>query len=358
MKKVIIIQPVVPQYRLSFFDAVNERGLVNLKVFSSATDMLGVKTCEGAFNRKYFVQLGRFRAFLKCIYWQKGVTPKIIEDVDVVVISGNPRVINHMWIFILCKLQKKKVIWWGQGWTAGSRGAGSKIRHWMMKHADGIALYTEKEESLFPQHRLAIGLNNGLDVRKIRSKLPKTTSQILDLSELHLCFIGRLTKKSGLEILLNSLFNVKRKVKLSIVGDGELRAECESISSKLCQKNNVSVIFLGAVYDEYNIGKITQVSDAFIYPGAVGLSLIHAYAHALPALVHGDSENHMPEYAAFREGVNGFSIPVEQPLLSQFIDELDILQLKKMKINALKTVEKTFNTEDMADRFLKIIKKV
>ena len=33
----------------------------------------------------------------------------------------------------------------------------------------------------------------------------------------------------------------------------------------------------------------------FVYPGEVGLSLIHAMAYGLPCLVHSDRLKHMPE---------------------------------------------------------------
>ncbi|WP_323109659.1 glycosyltransferase [Pectobacterium carotovorum] len=356
-KNILIIQPVVPVYRLGFFDKLNENKLVNLKVNASNRDMLGVETCDEAKKRSYVELVGGFISFFNSFFWQKGIKLKNIFWADVVVISGNVRLINHIFILLFCKLIKKKIVWWGQGWTAGSRGTSAKIRRKLMRLSDAIALYSEIEAKEFFDHKFAIGLNNGLNVKEIRSKILSHEHYVNNNSDvMSLCFIGRLTNKCKLEVFLTCLKNVNRKIRLVIIGDGELKIQFEKIvREELNNKDDISIEFLGAMYDESNIGKITQGCDAFIYPGAVGLSLIHAYCHGLPALVHGNSDDHMPEYAAFNLGVNGLNIPRDSEDLSTFIDLIDLAKLRDMKKGALSTVDASFNTDDMAERFMKII---
>ncbi|MEQ5170120.1 glycosyltransferase [Proteus terrae] len=358
-KKILILQPVIPNYRLDFFDKLYEDKSIDLKIKASNKDMIGVKTCTEAKEREYIELIGNFISFFNIFFWQRGLRLQSILWADVVVISGNPRLLNHVLFLLFCKITKRKVVWWGQGWTAGSHGLNAKIRRQLMRLADALALYTEKEAIEFSNHKLAIGLNNGLNTKKIRKELSTVISQRDENSDvIHLCFIGRLTQKSKLDILLSSLVNVDRKVKLSIIGDGILKSRLEQfIHDNLKLKSNIDIQFHGAIYNEHDIGEITQISDAFIYPGAVGLSLIHAYCHGLPALVHGDNNNHMPEYAAFKPGVNGLNIPQETKDLSKFINSIDLLQLRSMRDAAINTVINTFNTDDMAKRFISIIKK-
>ena len=46
-------------------------------------------------------------------------------------------------------------------------------------------------------------------------------------------------------------------------------------------------------------------ASAFVYAGAVGLSLIHAFAYGLPAIISSDMNDHNPEALLFRDGECG-----------------------------------------------------
>lgn len=345
-KRIIFYQPALPEYRVSFFD--NLKSIINLDliIVSSKKDFLNVESVnyDGLIYAGPFKKLGPF-------FWQKKPNKIKMNKSDIVVISGNPRILNYMLILLICKLKKIKIIWWGQGWTAGRKSTASKIRRKIMLLADAIVVYTQKE-SLSINHRHVIGLNNGINIKKIPvfNKVNTFNDNIIKIF-----FIGRLTEKANLELLLNALVLVNRNFTLDIIGDGITHKKVKEIA--LSNKLNNNINWHGNIHDENYIYNIAKDCNVFIYPGSVGLSLIHAFALSLPAIVHDDENYHMPEYSAFQKGHNGLTFPRNNcRALADCINSLDVKELEIMSKNARKTVEESFNTDDMAVRFNQIIK--
>lgn len=355
MKKIIFIQPTLPKYRVSFFNELNK--LHSVEVQYSKIDFLGVKAFEDASLNFQTKQLGRFLTLFNKVYWQKGINIFSYNKNNIVVVSGNPRVINNMLLLIVCKLRGIPVIWWGQGWTANSNKLLSKIRFQMMKVADGVAVYTESEANKLTQIRNIVGLNNGLDVKELRFHNLSESYQAEQRTSgvLNILFIGRLTEKANIKLLLKSLLLVKRDFHLHLIGDGSLLP----FIKKFIDDNNLEskVTIHGGIYEDKKIGDIASICDCFIYPGSVGLSLIHAFALGLPAIIHDDSSRHMPEVAAFKENYNGLNFACNDKYsLAKTIDSIKTQDLNVLKKNAYNTVTNTYNTKDMALRFSSLIK--
>ena len=80
--------------------------------------------------------------------------------------------------------------------------------------------------------------------------------------------------------------------------------------------------------------------------------------YGLPAIVHDQPMEHMPEIAAFRDGETGLTFKVGSEVslarqLSRIM--LDFNTRKVMASNAVATVENGFSTSRMADRFEELI---
>ncbi|EKY4202499.1 glycosyltransferase [Vibrio alginolyticus] len=329
-------QPVVAKYREPFFDELSKS--YEIKVYSSRRDFLNVTSQS---TRKYVEYIGEFISFRGKVFWQRGLPFRGLAHNDVVVLSGNPRVINYMLLFFWCKLCRIKVIWWGQGWTAGSFGLMAKIRRKMMLLADACVLYTEKEAREFHLPKV-FGLNNGIDTTKIPER------NIEAVSSKQLFFIGRITEKSNIKELLSLLSRVDDKVILHIVGDGDLKVALQEDVKRLGISERV--IWHGAIYSESEISEIASQCSAFIYYGKVGLSLIHAFSHRLPAIIKDDEKYHMPEFSAFQNGYNGVGFNTESDLL-EILNNLDDYDWSYLSNGAIETVKSSFNIKDMVVRF-------
>lgn len=355
-KRIYIIQPAVPQYRVPFFDKISDA--YRLLVYTNKRDFLDVSSVE---NRDY-VRFGKgFRTFFDKAYWHKGL-PLInpYRKGDMVIINGNPRILNYMILMILLKLRGIQITWWGHGWSGGSHGVSSKVRLILSKIADKRLFYTDAELCKIKE-RNSFALNNGLcsrEIRKASSGLEKNRYD--DLSELHsfkFVFIGRLTRKSKILTLLEALKITPVNVSLKIIGDGPLFSPVKDFILKNNLSNRVELI--GALFDEESIAKEMYNAHFFVYPGSIGLSLIHAFNYGLPALIHDEDELHMPEFAAFKEGYNGFTFKQDDHKdLARIIDYISTLgknELIQLSTNSLETITKSYNVEDMFQRFSRMV---
>lgn len=349
MGKLVFFQPAHPIYREALYKKLQGKTDSKVIVFSSNVDFLGVKSVDSVFMNKVgcFLKIGPF-------YWQKKLgIPKLFSG-DIAIINGNARIINYMFLLVFYRIRGIKTIWWGQGWTAGSRGVNAKFRRLMMNLANGVLVYTEKESSDLNVIPPVIGLNNGLDLDEIVD-IKEHIKPRSDKRNLSLLFIGRLTSKSGIERIVETVIDLKVEVSLNVVGD------YRSFSldfPELYQRSVLSsrINWHGAIYDESRIAKIAVSCDFFIYGGAVGLSLIHAFSYYLPAIVHSNQLRHMPEFAAFEDGVNGYSFKEnDYKNLSSLLVRLNSRCDFSLRMNARNTVENSFNINDMSDRFIKMI---
>lgn len=347
--KLIIIQPAIPRYRVPFFNLLSYK--YNLSLISAKMDFLGVNSI---LDLPYAHYHDNFINFFGKAFWLNGLSLySSYKKGDVVVINGNPRIINFMILFLILRVRGIKTIWWGHGWSAGSHGLLSKLRILMMKIACAILVYTDKEKSSLNFPRV-FALNNGLDSNEIRKAI--TISNAIERSfddKFYLVFIGRITKKAQFDTILNALKYTNNNIHLNVIGDDHNCVYYKSLSQTLGVSDRIH--WYGAIFDEHIIAKIMVSSHAFIYAGSVGLSLIHAFNYGLPAIIHSNSKNHMPEFAAFEDGYNGISFEENNESdLGCKIEQLYMFDKAKyinMSNNAFKTIVDSYNVNDMVIRF-------
>jgi glycosyltransferase involved in cell wall biosynthesis len=115
-----------------------------------------------------------------------------------------------------------------------------------------------------------------------------------------------------------------------------------------------------ATVDEARIAEVANRCRLFIYPGSVGLSLIHAMAYGLPCVVHDRRKKHMPEIAAFEQGVTGLSFAHEDETdLARSIASClaDPAQLERMSAACIRVTSESYNTEAMCHRFMEALRR-
>ena len=363
--RVFIIQPVVPEYRISFFEKVND--FLQIEIYCSKIDQLGVRSIEDLKVYKYINNLSLNCFFKKTILWQENIKADFKPE-DVLVINGNPRFLSNLILLLRAKKAGTTVIWWGHGWSSTSKPWRAKLRICMTRVlADKVLLYTEKERQSyikigFPENKV-FALNNGIDTSSsniLRQSISSKNincfikSKGFDDKRLVL-FVGRLTEKSRGELLIKALDQLAGDIHVIFVGDGVEKQHL----IELCVSMNVEdrVTFTGAIFEEELLAYWMLASHAFVYPGAVGLSLLHAFSYGLPAVIHSDDEYQMPEHAAFKNEYNGFYFEREnvQSLAASITKLLESPKHKEMRENALRTVQNSYNVDDMVKRFIQAV---
>lgn len=364
MKKIIFVQPALPKYRIDFFSRLSKEYGESLKVYYSPSSSL--ESLEVDLLPDWAVKLKPIYSFPGPAHleWQPDTFMLKIKRGDVLVLSGNPRQISTIALLLKAKLKGVKIVWWGQYWSSTSKRWRQVLRFIPMSLSNALLFYTDVEVESFKNDKLALGkksiitaLNNGIDITDITRLKTEYTASDRDLS---LLFIGRLTEKSKLHLAFEAIAKLGSNAPtLHIVGDGIEKESLERLAEKL--DITKYICWHGVIIDEVEISRIANICKAFLYPGEVGLSLIHAMAYGLPAIIHNDNSKHMPEIAAFTDGLTGTDFKMDD--VDSLCQSLRFILNNDQKLNnyskkSYSTIESNFTTEIMAERFTCLIREL
>lgn len=353
---VIFVQPAVPAYRRAFFEAIYETLGPRLKVYASSPDM-GALT-QGSKQYDWLTPLSDLKDFGP-LTWQRGALSIAFSRNDIVVLPVGPRTVSNIFLLIKAKLSGAKIIGWGHFWSSTSCQYRANIRYVLMKTPDALLFYTDEEIELYQakfktSRKPVFALNNGIDIKPITQHRAQYAAKARKTDML---FIGRLTVKTELDILINAMaLPEMARFTLSVIGDGEYGEAYKSLAQKLNVDKRIT--WHKGTTDEVEIAKIANDCKVFVYPGGVGLSLIHSLAYGLPAVVHDDRWKHMPEIAALEADVSGVTFEYQQAhsLVATLAGLLnDPQKLNTLSEGAIATTRDDYNTDSMAARFLDML---
>jgi glycosyltransferase involved in cell wall biosynthesis len=357
-RRLIVIQPALPAYRIDFFNRV-KAALGNQFVVYYSLASMGSLTAE-RLPPPWAVSLGLMRRLVIGAEWQTGALSIPMKRGDIVIISGAPRALTNILLLLKARAVGARSIWWGHFWSSTSRQHRFLLRMLIMKLANAVLFYTDQEVLRYREkigkddRRPVAALNNGINTEPI--ELVRQQYDALHRQDAVL-FIGRLVEKAALEVLMRAIADPRlAHVRLDVIGDGEAGGRLRIVAAELGITERVR--WLGGTVREEEIGQVANVCKAFVYPGPVGLSLIHAMAYGLPALVHGDRWQNGPEIAAFSNGDTGLSF--EQGNAADLAEKLSSMlaapaELNRWSNESLRRVGQSYNTKVMTERLLSLV---
>jgi glycosyltransferase involved in cell wall biosynthesis len=372
--RVHIFQPVIAHYQVPFFERLVAQPGLEIRV-SASSRAPGAPPSDESVGSWAHIGKPCISAFGGQFVWQSGVhIHPTIGPGDVVVIDGNPRYLSNFRLIREARKKRAGVMWWGHGWSPTSVRWRAAIRYRLMALADVVTVYTDREVTSIRDEALVarpiFGINNTIDTAAIDSAAAVWSKKRLAefRKENHieniklLLFCGRLraTPSTGLDLLLRtlrSLPSASGRVCLAVVGSGECENNLKALSREL--GIDARVIWLGAIYDEGQLAPWFLSADLFVYPGAIGLSLLQAFAYGLPVVTNSNMETHGPEIAALEDGVNGrlFVSGDSASLKDAIVETLENGRLRQnMSVNARKTMDTEYSLASMVKRFTDAIK--
>ena len=307
MTKVLIIQRIFSNYRKAFFDAI--AASFQLLVLHSG-DKSGVKQISTPYSK-----------YVKKIQYSKNetnvllkISPHLLKfKPDVVVTELSIGSLNMYQTFLLSKILNFKVILWGHGYNRKEgfypkKNTFDKIRYFFMKHADALLLYGKagKEElSKYVNPKKIFVAQNTLDtphLLDIRNKLEqegrKNVKRRINFEKKYnIVFIGRLLVEKQPNVLIEIFQNlgpeIQKDLGVHFVGRGEME---ESLKNQVAGNNlEENFFFHGPIFDDTISGELLFTSDLMIIPGALGLSIIHAFCFDCPVITF-KQEKHGPHH--------------------------------------------------------------
>jgi glycosyltransferase involved in cell wall biosynthesis len=307
--KIRIFQPIVPEYRVALFEGLAERYGDNIEVW--AADRIGVDvSCPLAkmrFDYQHsFRKIGPF-------VWQKGLTLKGLEKGDVIVVCGDLHQLSSLWIAFKAKCKGIKVVWWGHHVSAQAKESKVKIRLRIAKLLSDVYLcYTDAGIDYLEKRGFAKGsvfaTGNTIDLDAV-SCAKKEWDGVRKFGEKKtLLFCGVLREKVKADVLLKALKLLKEKrndFHCVIIGGGPMEQEWKKMAHDIGVSSCLT--WCGEIRGQRLLAPWFLSADLFVYPGRIGLSIIHSFAFGLPVVLNDNKFDHGPEYTAFQPGVNGWS---------------------------------------------------
>lgn len=324
--RLLIVQRIFSNYRKVVFDKlanIYDLRLVhakNLSGINQAIAKYSIKVSAWQFSKRETNQ------FLWLFFDLFKFKPKVVIHEMAL---GMPT------LFLILRLRKLigfKFILWGHGYDrkkgfSPTQQRGDRIRLYLMKKSDAVILYdldTKKLLSKYLDENKLFVAPNTLDtelLKSIRIKLEKqgrlrVRKELLWTKKYNLVYIGRLLPSKHPDKLfeiINQLPNeFQREVAIHFIGSGSEEEKLKMQAEKMSKE--IAVYFYGAIHDLHESGKMLYAADLMIIPGAVGLSVNHAYAFGCPLATFGKTKNngpfHGPEITYVVHKQTGIIIPI------------------------------------------------
>ncbi len=371
-RSVMIIQRIIPHYRVPLFYALSKLPDVDLLVVHGGESSdpghpvyTGKLPFRTAVARWYKISLFGFTAIL-----QPGSLNVVrSHPCQVVVAEGTFNILTNLLIALYCRLTRRKFIWWVGGWERPERGRWGRVFmhsyiRLALKPADGLIAYGTVARDYLIQRgaspkKIYLAYNS-IDTDDIFANFVQFVQEgnrlrrdlKLEGKKIVLS-VGALLPEKRVDTLIRAYARVRSRsaeVALVIVGDGPHRKELEGMVEALSIGD---VTFVGRAFEGAN--SYFAMADLFVLPGLGGLALNQATAFGKPVIC---SVADGTERDLVIEGVNGHIVkPGDVEELARAIEDLiaDDERLREMGRESLKIVKEEINLQNMVHEFSRAI---
>lgn len=303
--KIRIFQPVVQEYRVALHEGLADRYGDRIEIWASPRRGVDVSIPLKKMRYDYSHKFFKFGPFI----WQTGFSLKGLSKGDVIVVCGDLHQLSSLWIAFKARCKGIKVVWWGHHKTATSSSRNVRIRLAIAKWlSDVMLVYTRTGID----YLLNMGFKNGrvfatgntIDQKPICDAIESYDGQDPFKGKIGFLCCSVLREKVKLDLAIRALSdNRLSNVVLAVIGEGPAKQGYMNLASELGVADRV--IWIGATRDQQVMAPWFLNAKGFVYPGSVGLSILHAMSYGLPVIVHNNPEHQMPEYEIMEDGNTG-----------------------------------------------------
>jgi glycosyltransferase involved in cell wall biosynthesis len=318
MKRVLIIEAQMKQYRLPFYarlyESLRADGLQLRVAYSGPAEEEREKCDNCNLPGQYGVETKGLWLFGKRMLYQPLL--REIDSADLVISEqANKLVLTH-YLLLLSRLGIKRVALWGHGENKQARSSffleryQKRALHWPARwfaYTAGAAEYLRRQG--VPRSKIT-AVQNSVDTRQIQEWLQgfDTNARAALRDSLGIpaaaragIFVGTLQKAKALPFLLEACQRIREQVNdfhLIVVGGGPEEERVRQFAGK-----HAWVHFTGPKFGA-DKARLLGIADVLLLPGAVGLAILDAFAVGLP-LVTASVPIHGPEMEYFEQHGNG-----------------------------------------------------
>lgn len=357
--KVGLVQRVIPNYRLPFFNTLSnacEGGLSILAGQPRPAEMIKpAKKIENAdlFHAKNIHLLSGKLYF--CI--QVGLLDWLSRwDPDVLIMEANPRYLLTPAAVRWMHRRQRPIIGWGLG-APHLSGLFAPLRQYrrqrFIRQFDTLITYSQTGAAEyaalgFPKDRIFVAVNavTPRPAHPLPNRPPSKGSRPAQV-----LYVGRLQERKNLNNLLAACSQLPESLQpeLVIVGDGPARQQLETLAKGLYQNTT----FTGALYGQ-TLADQFKSADLFVLPGTGGLAIQQAMSYGLPVIA---AEADGTQNDLVRQQ-NGWQVPPNDvAALTSTLEKAlsDMPTLQEMGAESYRIVREEINVEKMVSVFVEAL---
>lgn len=329
MKRALIIQTLIKQYRVPFFDTLHtqcqEKGIALRVAYSAPSAAESLKNDNAILDQAYGVKVPAWQPFsgkLNVQYcWRE------IWKADLIVVEQANRHLNNYLLLLLSLLRLKKVAFWGHGQNL--QGHASSWREWLkrclLRAPDWWFAYTDGTRSYLMSEGVSqsiiTNVENSIDCSTFRTEISAVSEadKIALRASLGLpesaktgLYCGAMYKEKRIDFLLESLTEIQGRhpdFHVILIGGGPDQHKVETFV-----KQQSWCRYVGPTFGREK-ACLFALADFILNPGLVGLGIVDGFAAGLPTLTT-TYEHHSREIDYLKHGHNGL---IRENTLSGFV---------------------------------------
>lgn len=319
MKKVVVLQRIVPHYRVTFFvklhDVLMANGISFQLIYGQELINTVPRSVDVEFHWAHRVRNLYFKVKNSDLVFQPCL--KHVKDVDLIIFEqANRLLVNYLFLARILGRQSL-LAYWGHGRNMQAKGSATVSEFFKKKlinQVDWWFAYTSLSanyvaRSGFQREKITV-VQNSIDTLSFsRECCDVENEEVISMRkkyrieiDSHVClYCGGLYSQKKLDFLIESSLEIFKRVpgfKLFIIGDGPERLKIERSAQEYEWMH-----YVGPLYgSERAIFFI--IAKALLIPGVVGLVVIDSFIARVPIFTT-NIDGHGPEFAYLDNGING-----------------------------------------------------
>ncbi|MEM1126795.1 MAG: glycosyltransferase family 4 protein [Bacteroidota bacterium] len=362
---VLIVQRLLPHYRVPFFRQLHERlhhdGIKLQLVYGTATEERG-HAAAATWPWATQVPVRSWRLGAHSVYVQNAWSHALAADLVVVEHAGALLLNYPLWL--LQQIGRVRMVFWGHGRNFQATAQGrwqDRVKNLMARRVHGWVAYTELSVSCIkaygvPPTRIT-NVQNAIDTTALRATrsalrhedLERLRARLGIRSERVGVYIGRMYPEKRMPFLVSACHEVRKHVpdfEMVFIGEGE---------DDVCVRESARAqAWMHHVEPQYGLARVPYVmlGQVLMMPGLVGLAVLDAFALETPMITVSDPR-HGPEIHYLRHGENGLCLAATTPAayarsVAAVLTQPDYL--KHLKDGCVASAQH-YTLENMVERF-------
>jgi glycosyltransferase involved in cell wall biosynthesis len=320
MKKVVIVQKTLVQYRIEFFEglraALQREGVALTLIYGKMTNEDGLKKDEVDLPWSKFVANQTIKLGPLQLLWQPCLNELRGQDL-IIVESANKLLLNY-WLMFSRHFSRFKLAFWGHGRNLqdNPHSLANRFKTYFVKRCDWWFAYTAGVKQYlidiaYPSGQIT-AVQNAIDTRALREAYAQLSAAETEALRAELginseqvgIYCGGMYPEKRIDFLLECSQRIKAQVPdfhLIFIGSG---VDAPLVAAAAAQYDWIH--YLGPKFGRDRV-KYFKISALFLMPGLVGLGILDAFALETP-IVTTTYPFHSPEIEYLENDQNGLMV--------------------------------------------------